>query len=134
MTIDYCGALCTSQNYAMYGLSNGDICACGNALAPGISIVDTITTSTGSNCGIRCPGNFSQVCGSAYYYSVYNNTAYTAAAITKSVGKYFSKGCLSEPTTAGIRALAGVEFDNTTAMSPGLCVGYCENAGYKYAG
>ncbi|GAB7347896.1 hypothetical protein MBLNU459_g5419t1 [Dothideomycetes sp. NU459] len=133
MTVGRCAAFCRSANYALYGLEYASQCFCGNGLASGAAVVDEAPSpASGSVCSMRCAGNFSQVCGGSGALSVYNNTQYVKQAVTASVGKYFSKQCLTEPAGGG-RALNGAMMASDS-MTPNMCVKFCLGKQYHYAG
>lgn len=132
MTNEYCKAFCITNNYPLYGMEYAEQCYCGNSVANGGKIVDTLPSMTGSTCDMQCAGNFSEVCGGSGTVSVFNNTAYIPVAITPSVGRYLNKQCLTEPSS-GVRALAG-ESMTSSVMTPNLCVKYCLGKQYHFAG
>ena len=131
MTVEYCRERCTAANYQLYGVEYSTQCFCGNGLASGAGIVDTLADPANSKCNIRCAGKFSEMCGAAGYLNVYNNTEYRPVEVTYGSGRYASQGCLTEPPNA--RALAG----NSTVidlMTPQKCIKFCLGSGYRYAG
>ncbi|KAL9074517.1 MAG: hypothetical protein Q9157_004376 [Trypethelium eluteriae] len=130
MTIETCATFCTVTNYyGLYGLEYSGECYCGDALLNGGAYLPASDTS----CDLRCNGNDVEVCGGTGRLSVYSNTAYVAPHIVNNVGKYVTKGCLTDPNNGKGRALAG----NRT-VSSGLtvesCVKFCLGRSYKYAG
>ncbi|KAL1302581.1 hypothetical protein AAFC00_002959 [Neodothiora populina] len=137
MTIAYCRSRCQADNYAYYGLEYTTQCFCGNGLASGARLVDTLLSPlTGSSCNSRCAGDFSQVCGQGGYLSLYSNPLWQPTVVTRNVGRYLNKGCVLEPAKVGTgaRALAGGSLTTTPDMSPQVCVGTCLRGGYRYAG
>ncbi|KAG9688704.1 WSC-domain-containing protein, partial [Aureobasidium melanogenum] len=132
MTLSKCAGLAASNNAAFYGLENLDECYIGNGLASGGKILDTTTDHTQSSCTGRCAGNFSQICGGSGLLSVYSNPLYRPVQVVPSVGKYQSKGCLTEPTN-GNRALAGASTTDPL-MTVEKCVKFCLGKRFKYAG
>ena len=133
MTIARCATLAATNNAAFYGLENANECYIGNGLASGGMILDNTTDFTKSQCGYRCAGNFSQICGGSGKLSVYSNPAYKPVTIVPNVGKYKSKGCLLEPTTGGARALTGASTTDSQ-MTVEKCIKFCLGKRHKYAG
>ena len=129
-TIAACAASCIDYKY--YGLEYASQCYCGNDLASGAKYLDKSPTLTGSVCSMRCNGNFSQVCGGPGALSVYQNPTYKPTLITPNVGRYLSKGCLTDPVTNG-RALAGASMIDGN-MTVEMCVGFCQGKKFRYAG
>lgn len=132
MTVEYCAAKCEADNYQYYGLEYASQCFCGNGLASNSTIVDSAASSTDSACNSRCAGNYSEICGQSDYLSVYENAAYTPTVILVNSGRYYTQGCLTEPTDGG-RALTGA-YITATDMTPRKCIKYCLGQHMHYAG
>ena len=130
MTVETCGAYCTSTNYyGLYGLEYSSECYCGNSLLNGGSYLPASDTS----CNLRCSGNDAEVCGGSGRLSVYNNTAYVAPHVVNNVGKYVTKGCVTDPNNGKGRALAG-NSTKSASLTVESCVKFCLGQSYKYAG
>jgi hypothetical protein len=129
MTIESCQAYCNSVGYSLAGLEYASECYCGGVLGFG-----SFTGFTG--CTMLCSGNKSEICGGSTRLSVYNNTAFIAPKIVRSlagtVGTYKYQGCYTELTNA--RALSNYEVTSLTLMSAEYCVSTCSGKGYAYAG
>ncbi|THX42582.1 WSC-domain-containing protein [Aureobasidium pullulans] len=72
MTVEYCQTYCTKRGYQYSGLENGNQCYCDLAINPTAIIANQANFTKG--CNIFCPGNRSEICGGAFYMSLYNNT------------------------------------------------------------
>ena len=108
-------------------------CYCGNALAMSGSLYSPTTSPSNTTaCSIRCAGKNEELCGGNNALSVYKNPKFKAPAIKNPVGKYASKGCLTDPNTSG-RALAGAATTNA-AMTAEMCVKFCLGKSMNYAG
>jgi len=57
------GTICGPQNYAVFGLTSGSQCWCGNKIP-----ADQVT---GDHCSISCPGYPSDICGGTGYIGVW---------------------------------------------------------------
>lgn len=134
MTVDLCTAFCAAGNYRYAGLEYASQCFCGDALASGSYYLDTTTNFTQSSCNVRCGGNYSEICGASNALSVYVNPGYIPIEIVGNVAHYFSKGCLTDPIGVGGRALAAATLVDETGMDVEMCLGYCAQGGYRYAG
>lgn len=128
MTLERCQDYCTGKGYPLSGVEFASECYCGDNLENG----STIGGST--QCTMACGGNPAAICGGPSALSVYNNTALIppkAPATVPGVGTYLSQGCYTEGVEE--RALA----DRATAatdMTVAKCVGFCKDAGFRYAG
>lgn len=129
MTIESCASYCSGYKY--YGLEFASQCYCGNSFANGAKLLDKALQGS-SSCDMRCNGDFSTVCGGGSKLSIYNNTAYRPVVIVPNVGRYVTKGCLTDPLING-RALNGA-FVSNSSMTVEVCIGFCASKGYKYAG
>ncbi|KAI9684287.1 MAG: hypothetical protein M1822_005760 [Bathelium mastoideum] len=131
MTLETCASFCTTGGnyYGLYGVEYSGECYCGNALLGGSTLLPASDTS----CNLRCNGNDTEVCGGSARLSVYNNTAYVAPRVVNNVGKYVTKGCLTDPNNGNGRALAGNSTRSPT-LTVESCVKFCLGQSYKYAG
>ncbi|KAI9714898.1 MAG: hypothetical protein M1820_000187 [Bogoriella megaspora] len=130
MTLESCATFCTvTNNYALYGTEYSSECFCGNTLLNGGKILPSSDTS----CNDRCSGNNTEVCGGSGTLSLYNNTAYVAPSIVDHVGKYVTKGCLTDPNNGKGRALAAAST-RSDSITVEVCVKFCLGKGMKFAG
>ena len=130
MTIEMCATYCTvTNNYALYGLEYAGECYCGNALLNG----GVLLSNSDASCNVRCDGNNAEVCGGVGRLSVYNNMRYVAPRVVNNVGKYVTKGCLTDPNNGMGRALAGSSM-RSASLTVESCVKFCLGGSYKYAG
>lgn len=128
MTLERCQDFCTTKGQALSGVEYGSECYCGSVLENG----STLGGST--QCTMACGGNPAAVCGGPGALSVYNNTALVppkAPATLPGVGTYLSLGCYTEGVAE--RALAGAATAGA-GMTVAVCVGFCKDAGFRYAG
>ncbi|GAB7342552.1 hypothetical protein MBLNU457_g0730t1 [Dothideomycetes sp. NU457] len=131
MTVANCAAYCANANTPYYGVEYANQCYCGTGTSSG-RLLDKSTNPGTSGCNYRCNGDFSNVCGGSGTISVYKNPAYVPMVLTPKVGKYASKGCLTDPGTNG-RALAAA-MTSSNNMTVANCVDFCQKGKYKYAG
>ncbi|KAL8989440.1 MAG: hypothetical protein Q9177_001676 [Variospora cf. flavescens] len=131
-----CHTLCTSYNYGLAGLQNGDTCYCGNGLQSFSALQDERNTlPKDSKCNFPCAGNATEICGAEEYLSVWNATESVKIPPTmvKQVGYYPLKGCFNG--TISTKALLNATSTSLpTTNSAEDCVGYCATRGYAVAG
>lgn len=130
MTIDICAKACAA--YQFYGLEFSFQCFCGNALIAPNFITNTTSTPSNSTCNMRCGGRGDQLCGGPNAISLYKNNAYVAPTIKKQIGKYTSKGCITDPGGDN-RPLSGASTVSDT-MTADACVKFCLGKRMHYAG
>lgn len=137
MNTTVCATMCANANggqgYQYYGTEYSTQCFCGNFLSNGNFIANLTSTPNNSTCNMRCSGAGDQLCGGPNALSLYKTPNFTPPAIKPSVGKYVTKGCLTDPGGAGGRSLKGASTasDNMTVDS---CVKFCLGKFYRYAG
>lgn len=133
MTLEICARYCAAgAGYQYYGTEFTTQCYCGNVIDNGASLLTPTTTPTNYTCQMRCGGSGAEICGGPNALSLYNNTAFIPPAHKPSIGKYQSKGCLSDPNTQG-RSLQGASTTNPK-MTEEMCVKYCLGKRFHYAG
>lgn len=72
--------------------------------------------------------------GGANALSLYKAVNYRAPRAKPSVGKYVTKGCLTDPDAiGGCRALLGASTASSS-MTNDMCVKYCLGRKFRYAG
>lgn len=128
MTLELCQDFCTAKRQALSGVEFATECYCGSVLENGAAVGGP------AQCTMACGGDPTAVCGGPGALSVYNNTALrppTAPTTIPAVGTYLSLGCYTEGVAE--RALAGAATAGA-GMTVAACVGFCEAAGYRYAG
>ncbi|KAI9756906.1 MAG: hypothetical protein M4579_003660 [Chaenotheca gracillima] len=125
MTQSACQKFCIESNYGLAATQAGSKCFCGN----GLQSYSSVDQKNGA-CSTACSGNFSEICGSKSYLSVWNATAGAKIPPTtvKQVGIFTSKGCFD--TAHGLN---GTSYSNSTAMTVESCVMFCERKGYNNA-
>ncbi|XP_067652928.1 uncharacterized protein [Haliotis asinina] len=74
MNVEMCIKACSGNRYA--GVENGDECWCGAS-------VDDDTKVTEDHCRMQCSGDHGQICGDAWYISVYTTASDFSNAVTK---------------------------------------------------
>lgn len=65
--------------------------------------------------------------------SLFKNSTFIAPKIKSPIGKYVTKGCVTDPGGSGGRALQSAST-TSTAMTADVCVKYCLGKRFKYAG
>ncbi|KAK4501816.1 hypothetical protein PRZ48_007625 [Zasmidium cellare] len=136
MTTQICADYCASQGpsgYQYYGLEFRTQCWCGNTIAGNNFITDATTNPSDAICNTRCTAAGDQQCGGPNAISLYNNTAYQPPSIKSAVGKYVTKGCLTDPNSGNGRALQGAAMTNET-LSADSCVKFCLGNRFHYSG
>lgn len=136
MTSAVCAAFCASKStngYQYYGVEYRTQCFCGNSIAGGNFLTDLTTTPTNATCNTRCIAAGDQLCGGANAITLYNNTSYQAPSLKSPIGKYVTKGCMTDPLSGGGRALQGTSMTNDT-MTLDSCVKFCLGNRFHYAG
>jgi hypothetical protein len=141
MTIEYCQSWCTKRGYPYSGVENGNQCFCDLVVNPSVIVTNQVNFTQG--CNIVCPGNSSELCGGAFYMSIFNNTdpnfkpttnlAKSVIQITYPVAP-FSKnyvGCASEGN--GGRALNGPSLI-TADMTLANCSAFATANNYAFYG
>lgn len=141
MTVEACEAFAREGNsgagYRYAGVEYGSQCYVGNSIIPPAAAALNDTSSPpSSQCDMACSGDGSEVCGGPGVLSVYLNPAYAADSAVKSpIGDYEAEGCLTDSqSSVGLRALDGTEYLADDGMTEDMCVGYCQDRGYRYAG
>lgn len=134
MTAAVCSDFCTRQGgYQYYGVEFGTQCFCGNTIA-GTNFITNATSNPSDNiCSMRCRTAGDQNCGGPNALSMYKNVNYKAPSLTRPIGKYANKGCLTDPNNGKGRALQGIST-NLATNSADSCVKYCLGNRYRYAG
>lgn len=136
MTIESCAAFCGAANggngYQYYGLEYATQCYCGNIInAPSVKLNAT-TSPANTTCSIRCGGNNPEICGGSAVLSLYINRDFNPPVVKSPIGKFVSKGCLTD-TNSGGRSLQG-GATSSPSMTAEMCIKYCLGRSFHYAG
>ncbi|KAI4115242.1 MAG: hypothetical protein LQ345_004126 [Seirophora villosa] len=138
MDLETCHTLCTSYNYGLAGLQNGDTCYCGNGLQSYSALQNEQNTlAKDSKCNLPCAGNATEICGAKEYLSVWNATESVKIPPTtvKQVGYYPLKGCYNGTISSTTKPLLNAASTSLpTTNSAESCVGYCATRGFAVAG
>lgn len=133
-----CTAFCASQGYSIAGVENGNECWCDSQLRNGAMLNSTSTACTKSCSGsskIRCGGpNALHIYVNATATQTLNaNLQYQYAPASLPAGWQIAQtACIAEPSIG--RALAGAMFRNVTGMTVPMCLSFCGQMGYQFAG
>jgi WSC domain len=132
MTVELCGAACSSRSYLYFGLEYSSQCYCGNAITT--AILDE------SECSFPCVGDQTEFCGAGAILSVWSlggainlpgtaTTTASAAPLTTIVPNSQYIGCYSETNP---RALGTVYGFSNTSVSNTLCAVYAQQLNLQY--
>ncbi|WVQ77852.1 hypothetical protein IAR50_007549 [Cryptococcus sp. DSM 104548] len=135
MTLSTCASYCTAQGYGIAGVEYASECYCGNVLNNGASLSLSSTA-----CTMACSGDSTTMCGGSGALSIAVSSTLTSklstdlatAIITLPSGwEAASTTCIAEGTSG--RALAHESYA-ADDMTLNMCLTYCENLGWQYAG
>ena len=132
-TLDTCAAAAVANNYRYFGVEYGAECFAGNTIAAS-------SASSGATCGMKCGGNGTQICGGSNAVSMFENSAFVAAANKQSVSvsnagataSYKYVGCYTD-AGGNRRTLANYSFSDAK-MTAELCAATCFSKGFSWAG
>jgi len=118
-TPSYCQPICVAKNQAVFGLSQGSNCWCGDELPPASSKVDD------SNCNAPCNGYGQDDCGGTNYFSVYltgteQNVANAGGSSSSSSSS--SSSASSSSTVTKASSATGGASTIITSVAPGTTV------------
>lgn len=130
MTVEKCATFCDGFQY--YGVEYSSQCFCGNTINSPNFITSPTSTPNNSTCNMRCGGRGDQLCGGPNAISLYKNNAYVAPSIKSPIGRYVSKGCITDPGGVN-RPLTGPTTSSDT-MTADACVKFCLGNRMHYAG
>lgn len=139
MTLELCESFAgqgdNGAGYKYYGVEYSSQCFVGNTIVPPATVLNDTSSPPSSQCNMICAGDSSEICGGSGVLSVYTNPKYTANPIaTTPIGGYVAAGCLTDSqNSVGLRALDGPSMADAS-MTEELCVSYCQNSSYRYAG
>lgn len=141
MTVEYCQSWCTKRGYPYSGLQNANQCYCDLIVNPSVVYVDQTDMTKG--CNRVCPGNRSEICGGAFFVSIYKNNdpnfkpttnqAKSVIQLTVPVAPFNKTyvGCATEGTNG--RALNGTRLV-ADDMTLAKCAGLAASNNYAYYG
>ncbi|KXL49870.1 hypothetical protein M433DRAFT_300 [Acidomyces richmondensis BFW] len=121
-TPSYCQPICIGKNQAVFGLSQGSNCWCGNELPPASSKVDD------SNCNTPCNGYGLDDCGGTNYFSVYltgteQNVANAGgSSSSSSSSNSVSTSTISSSVTTSTPGATSGASTVVTSVAPGTTV------------
>lgn len=127
-TPSICATYCLTNGYPFVGLENGNECFCGAT-----TFADLAAPTDG--CTSPCAGDATQTCGAPLRLSLYtisDSSLISHVTPLPTSGQYAHIGCYIDNVDYRLLPLP-VPFFNEQ-MSVEMCVGACENAGYRYAG
>jgi hypothetical protein len=149
-----------STPYLFAGIIRGSECWCdGTDIQSYNAIMSEATTTDQSNCQDTCVEGTEKWCGGSSSYQIYylpTNTSATtdpspqttasvaqvtpsAASVPSTVSTsegiaYDYLGCYADGTDSASRVLRGPTILGSSTMTPSVCVEYCFQNGYAYAG
>jgi hypothetical protein len=128
MTVPLCARTCLGLSFALFGVSGGTICRCGNALGAG-----SIPQLPGL-CSTACPGDGETKCGGSGMLNLYGVAADPPSTVTPWGWKTYSYTRCVGTAAGGYLPLGKDHFDDGGSMTVEACASFCVAKGWPTFG